>query len=95
MDELNVFRMERMMITDKDLNYIKALKRTDENIDDFVSRIEHLCTALKNEEDATNTKAAFREKIKEAAEVIHAENFKIDFAKETPFDHSIKVDFYL
>jgi CHASE3 domain sensor protein len=82
-------------MSDRDLNYIKALKRADESVDDFVSRIERLCTTIKNEEEVVKTKAAFREKMKEAAEIIHAVEFKIEGAQETPFDHSIKVEFYL
>lgn len=83
------------MFDERDIKAIKALKKEGESTDDFISRIESACTEIKQRDEQNKKLTAFREKIREACDVIQARGVEVDYSdyKSNPYDRKITATF--
>ena len=79
-----------MMISERDINYIKALKQSDESVDDFCERIHAACKIIKERGAKAERMQKFTEMMQDAVGVVNASGMQIQHD-----EHSIKVEFYL
>ncbi len=82
------------MITDRDINYIKALKGAEESMDEFIERIDNACKIIKEREEKSQRYFEFDEMIQRAGEIIGTKSINVEHLNDG-FIKSIKVQFYL